>query len=569
MEKDAYFFEQSLKTRNTGLLMSVLVIFVVCAFVYVDHKLPLLSGILAWRLVAIVPSLLFLLFALIFSTAYRRLTIAAHIVQMVGVMAMMCGITAALATRPGFPPFGRTALISSLLVCVFTVFVFAGGARKHLLVILALPLAAMSVYILTVGRFLPQIEKAWLIANPCAIAIVLGVAALYQEKSVRREFHSRTELKLTEESLRRSEKKFRELFDNAEIGMFRSRLDGSELLDFNRKFSDIFGGVRSEMIGVSSAIHWADPHERADMVRILNHDGRVTNYECGLVDVHGREHRCLASLRLEAEQGILEGSVVDVTERKKLEAEKLVLERRIASAKKLESLCILAGGVAHNFNNLLAVILGNAELLRDVSPAGSDSALCINEIFKAGNRSQDLINQLLTMGRRQVIELQPLDLNDVLRDCTGMLRRSLRENIAIDYHLSVSPCPIMADPGRIEEVLLNLGLNAQDAIPGEGRLTIATSEVRMEPPFLQGQIIVPPGRCVLLTVSDTGAGMDQETMAKLFDPFFTTKEQGKGTGLGLSTVYGIVDQHGGSIEVDSRPEAGTQFRIYLPRADAL
>jgi hypothetical protein len=184
MGKDAYFFEQSLKTRNTGLLMSLLVIPVVLAFVYVDHTLPPLSGILAWRVAAIVPSLLFLLFALFFFAAYRRLTIAVHTVQMVGVMAMMCGITAALATRPDFPPFGRTALLSSLLVCIFAVFVFAGGARKHLLVILVLPLAAMSVYILTVGGFLPQMEKAWLLCNPFAIAVVLGVAALYQEKSV-------------------------------------------------------------------------------------------------------------------------------------------------------------------------------------------------------------------------------------------------------------------------------------------------------------------------------------------------------------------------------------------------
>ena len=420
---------------------------VVLAFVYVDHRLPPLSGILAWRAAAIVASLLFLLFALFFFTAYRRSTIAVHIVQMVGVMAMMCGITAALATRPDFPQFGRTALISSLLVCIFAVFVFAGGARKHLLVILVLPLAAMSVYILTVGGFLPQIEKAWLITNPCAIAVVLGVAAMYQEKSIRTEFHSRTELKLTEESLRRSEKKFRELFDNAEIGMFRSRRDGSALLDFNRKFSEIFDGSRSEMIGSSSSIRWADPRERDGMVRLLDRDGHATNYECRLLDVHDRVHGCLVSVRLDADQGILEGSVIDVTDRKLLETEKLELERRIASAKKLESLGILAGGVAHNFNNLLAVILGNTELLRDLLPAGADSALCIKEIFKAGDRSQVLIDQLLTMGRRQVLELQPLDLNDVLRNCGEMLRRSLRENIAIDCQPSAFPCPVMADPG--------------------------------------------------------------------------------------------------------------------------
>ena len=267
MEKDAYIFERSLKTRNTGLVMSLVVISVVLAFVYADHRSPPLHGILAWRVTAIVPSVLFLVFALFFFKAHRRFTIVMHIVQMVGVMAMMCGITAVLATRPDFSPFGRTALISSLLVCIFSVFVFAAGARRHLLAIVMLPLAAMSAYILTVGGFLPQMDKTFLITNPCAIAVILGVAALYQEKSVRREFHSRTELKLAGESLRQSEKKYRELFDNAEIGMFRSRRDGTALLDFNRKFCEMFDGSRSETIGSSSSLHWADPRERDEMVR--------------------------------------------------------------------------------------------------------------------------------------------------------------------------------------------------------------------------------------------------------------------------------------------------------------
>src|SRR5208283_786864 len=253
MEKDVYFLEQSLRTRNTGVLASLVAIPVVLVFMYIDHMLPLLSGIFGWRVVAIVPSLLFLAFALFFFEAHRRLTIPLHVAQLAGVMVMMCGICADLATRPEFPLFGRSALVSSLLVCIFTVFVLAGGARKYLLMILVLPLAAMSVYLLMVGKSLSQIEKVWLISNPAAIAIVLGVLALYQEESGRREFHSRAELKLAEESLRRSEKKFRELFDYAEIGMFRSRLDGSELLDVNRRFLEIFGGSREAMIGRSSA----------------------------------------------------------------------------------------------------------------------------------------------------------------------------------------------------------------------------------------------------------------------------------------------------------------------------
>lgn len=568
MEKNAYFLEQSLKTRNTGVLTSLILIPLVLVFIYIDHAFPPLSGIVGWRVAALVPAILFLPFALFFFKTHRRLTVPLHIMQLAGLMVMMCGISADLATRPEFPEFGRSALISSLLVCIFAVFVFAGGARKYLFAIVVPPLMAMDAYVVTVGKFLPQIEKTWLISNPSAIATFLGILALYREKSGRREFHAQTELKLAEELLRQSEKKFHDLFDYAEIGMFRSRLDGSELLDVNRKFLEIFGRSREEMVGGSSQIHWADPREREEMVRILGRDGRVTNYECGMIDASGTTHNCLTSLRLDSE-GTLEGSIVDVTERKQLEAEKLELERRIAAAKKLESLGILAGGIAHNFNNLLAVILGNAEMLRDMLPAGSDSAVIIKEITEAGYRSRNLIDQLLAMGRKQVLELRPVDLNEVVRDCGAILRKALRENIAIDYSLSVSSCPVTADPGRIEEILLNLALNAQDAIPRDGRLTIATEEVVLEMPLERYQDSIPPGRYILLTVSDTGEGMGQETMTKIFDPFFTTKELGKGTGLGLSTVYGIVKQHSGGIEVESRPGAGTLFRIFLPRTEVL
>ena len=685
MKKDAYSLEQSLRTRNTGMLMGLIVVPAVLVFMYIDHITPSLSGILGWRMVALVPSLLYLPFALFHFTAHRQLTLPLHIAQLAGVMVMMCGICAELVTRPEFPPFERSALISSLLVCIFADFVFAGGARRHLLLILVLPLAAMSVYIATVGTFLSQTEKLWLICNPSVMAAGLGVTALFQERSGRREFRARTELKIAEESLRQSEKKFRGLFHHAEIGMFRSRLDGSEMLDVNPKFVEIFGRSREEMVGRPSLVFWADVQERNEMVRILNGDARVTNYECGMLDARGEVHRCLISARLESDQGILEGSLVDVTERrhmeaeresmwqrlefllettrtgldiidenfvvhyvdparrktmgdpkgrpcyeyfrgasvpcgdcamrraletkkvqameqtlpgeenrptqvtampyrdgsrwmvaevivdiaerKQAEAERLDLERRIAAAQKLESLGILAGGIAHNFNNLLSVILGNAELLRVTLPAGSDSATFVTEIIKAGYRSRDLISQLLAMGRRQVLELRPLDLNEVVRACSTMLRRVLREDIDIDYRLSVVPCPIVADPGRIEDILLNLALNAQDAMAQEGRLVIATTEVLREALFTRRQNDVPAGRCIMLTVGDTGTGMDQQTMSRIFDPFFTTKEPGKGTGLGLSTVYGIVQQHGGSIEVDSQPGEGTRFRIYFPRTE--
>jgi nitrogen-specific signal transduction histidine kinase len=260
--------------------------------------------------------------------------------------------------------------------------------------------------------------------------------------------------------------------------------------------------------------------------------------------------------------------IVDITERKQAEAERLDLERRISASQRLEGLGLLAGGVAHNFNNLLTVILGHAELLNETQPADVNIASSVREIIKAGSRSRDLIGQLLAMGRRQVLELKPLDLNMVVRECGSMLRQALRENITVEYRLSDSPCPVAADPGRIDEVLLNLALNAQDAILREGTISIATEEILLEGVFARRHDDVPPGRYVLLTVSDTGRGMDEATAARVFDPFFTTKELGAGTGLGLSTVYGVVKQHNGSIEVASIPGRGTRFMIYLPRTDA-
>jgi signal transduction histidine kinase/ActR/RegA family two-component response regulator len=258
---------------------------------------------------------------------------------------------------------------------------------------------------------------------------------------------------------------------------------------------------------------------------------------------------------------------VDIGERKKAESERLELERRMLSAQKLEGLGILAGGVAHNFNNLLAVMLGHAQLLRDRTLGEVDFKAAVQEIIKAGFRSRDLIGQLLAIGRRQAIELAPLDLNQVITDSRAILRQAIRENITLEFRLASTPCPVMADAGRIEQILLNLALNAQDAILRDGSLIFETSETVLGRARARRHGDMAQGRYILLTVSDTGAGMDRETMDRIFDPFFTTKEEGKGTGLGLSTVYGIVKQHGGNIEVESEPGHGTRFNIYLPRTD--
>ena len=238
------------------------------------------------------------------------------------------------------------------------------------------------------------------------------------------------------------------------------------------------------------------------------------------------------------------------------------------SAQKLEGLGLLAGGVAHDFNNLLAVILGYAEILRNQLPAGSEARMSVEEILKAAGRSRDLTRQLLAIGRRQSLSMEPVDLNRVIRGSENLLRRMVRESIAIELHGSPELGLVMADAGQIEQVIINLAANAQDAMPQGGTLTIETCDAVLDDEFA-AQHDIAPGRHVRLSVSDTGEGMAKATLDKIFDPFFTTKAEGEGTGLGLSTVYGIVKQHRGSIDVQSEPGRGTRFDIHFPLTDVL
>jgi two-component system cell cycle sensor histidine kinase/response regulator CckA len=257
--------------------------------------------------------------------------------------------------------------------------------------------------------------------------------------------------------------------------------------------------------------------------------------------------------------------VRDVTERKLAQAERERLEEQSRASQKLEAIGSLAGGVAHDFNNLLSVILGYtafaAERLRDGDPLKSD----LLEVERAGNRASALTRQLLAFSRKQVLRPVPLSLNQVATGLEKMLRRILGEDI--DFALKLAPGLglTLADPGQVEQVLMNLVVNARDAMPGGGGLTIETSNVEVDEEYAVRHVAVKPGAYVQLAVSDTGCGMDQPTMARIFEPFFTTKEKGKGTGLGLSTVYGIVKQSGGNVWVYSEPGQGTTFKIYLPR----
>ncbi len=249
----------------------------------------------------------------------------------------------------------------------------------------------------------------------------------------------------------------------------------------------------------------------------------------------------------------------DVTDRRLLEAQ-------FQQAQKMEAVGRLAGGVAHDFNNLLTVILGFCEILLEDIPAGDRRGVEIGEIQKASLRAAGLTRQLLAFSRKEITELKPLDLNDVLTDMRPMLARLIKEDVKIVFVAAPVLGPIAADRGQLEQVVLNLAVNAQDAMPKGGTLTIETSNVELDRKYASTHFDVKPGPHVALTITDSGVGMAPEVIAQLFQPFFTTKGVGKGTGLGLASVHGIVTSWGGSVDVHSEVGRGSSFSVYLPRA---
>ncbi len=300
----------------------------------------------------------------------------------------------------------------------------------------------------------------------------------------------------------------------------------------------------------------------------------------------GSEHQRLAE-ELKTHAGLMEAEVYrraqEIQEaNRQLRELQIELEQRVETrtadlaraneqlrhAQKMEAVGCLAGGVAHDFNNLLTAIMGYAQLmkmrLKPDDPALNDT----EEILKAATRASMLTRQLLAFSRREVVQPRVLDLNAIIADIGKLLRRLIRESVELVVVPGESLWRVMADPGHVEQVLMNLSVNARDAMPNGGRLTIESSNIELGESYVGEHLGVKPGEYVLLAVSDTGTGMDQETKARIFEPFFTTKDRDKGTGLGLSTVYGIVQQCEGAIQVYSELEWGTTFKIYLPRAAA-
>jgi len=384
------------------------------------------------------------------------------------------------------------------------------------------------------------------------------------------------EQKRTEEALKESELRYRSLtndvLDTTSVGIFILDSD-FHVVWVNQALERYFGLRREEIIGkdkrqlIRERIKdiFEDPVSFAEKVFATYDDNTyIERFECHIVLDSEREERWLEHWSQPILSGLYAGGRVehysDITERKSVEAQ-------FRQSQKMEAIGMLAGGIAHDFNNLLTVIIGNAQLaLMDVI---KDESLRkeIEEIKKAGDRAASLTRQLLAFSRKQIVRPEILDINELLTDIEKMLGHLIGE----DIELLTIPDPelwqVEIDPSQIEQVIMNLAVNARDAMPQGGKLTIETANVELNDTYFRDRGVESiPGHYVVLTVSDTGSGMDKETREHIFEPFFTTKEVGKGTGLGLSTVYGIAKQNNGFVWVYSEPEQGTTFKVYLPEA---
>jgi PAS domain S-box-containing protein len=369
-------------------------------------------------------------------------------------------------------------------------------------------------------------------------------------------FRDASERKRAEAALRENAQRMRTLAEASFEGICIS--ENGRILDLNDQFVAMYGYERDELIGREIATLIAAPWRQAFSERVRSNDGKPMEHKCLRKD--GSSFDCEAQARTISLGGreVRVSAVRDLTERKQLETQ-------LRQSQKMQAFGQLAAGVAHDFNNILTVIQGNVSLLQMGQLTAAEQTSASAEIFRAAQRAANLTRQLLTFSRRQPLQSRNLDLNEVVANVTKMLRRLIGEDIALETRYASGGAPIYADPGMLEQVLMNLAVNARDAMPKGGRLIVETAPVTLADTTQFTKHVARPGEFVQLSITDTGSGVAPENLPHLFEPFFTTKDVGKGTGLGLATVFGIVEQHQGWIEVESQVNQGTTFHIYFPR----
>jgi two-component system, cell cycle sensor histidine kinase and response regulator CckA len=364
------------------------------------------------------------------------------------------------------------------------------------------------------------------------------------------------------DALRRSEERFSKAFRNNPLALTISTEAEGRCLDVNKAFLDLLGYERQDVIGRTAAEldFWADPLDRREMIRQLKGDEEVAKRQIRYRTAKGEIRKAevwAESIEVDRQRCVL-AITRDLTETMQLEAQ-------LRQAQKMEAVGRLAGGIAHDFNNILGIIIGYSELSLELIAPDNPANRYVEESKKAAKRAALLTRQLLAFSRKQVIFPRILDLNELVRNVTEMFLRLVGEDVTVEFRPTAPLGSIKADPGQIEQALMNLVLNARDAMPTGGRIIIETREAELDEDYVSLHRGSNAGQYVVLAVSDTGCGMNESIQLQIFEPFFTTKGGGHGTGLGLSTVYGIVKQSEGNILVYSEPGKGTTFKIYFPR----
>jgi len=400
---------------------------------------------------------------------------------------------------------------------------------------------------------------------------LLGEHAADLEERIREREEEIRQRKVAEEGLTKAEEKYRSIFENAVEGIFQSTPEG-RFLSVNMALARMLGYASpDELIEEVTDIKrqlYVNPEQREDLVRLVEQEEMVYDFETQQFRKDGSKIWVSTRARpVRDEHGkllYLEGTFQDISARKKAEADRTALEEQLRQSQKMEAIGTLASGIAHDFNNLLQVILGRADMLLLNKSFGIPASRSLEAIRQAARSGGDLVNRILTFTRKVETAPRPLDLNQEVRHAKTILRRTIPKMVEIETRLTEGIRTINADPGQIEQILLNLAVNAKDAMPDGGKLVFVTRDVFLDGDYYKTHFDCEPGDYVMLMVSDSGGGMSQEVLERIFEPFYTTKDPGEGTGLGLAMVFGIVQAHHGHITCHSELGGGTVFRIYFP-----